>query len=228
MESVDFAEELENYMAERREKTEKKTKRRETGQTPPTVIIRTLISETGKRNEKQREKTLKKCNLYLSAKSEIIEDDLGEFWLNIAGSLKDVARALDAFTKESFVAVTAHQHGHLIKVYLLSSLVRGKKHSHKKKFEIRVLRAECFGFKLHQKIKSYLEGKDDDSQTNLGPILLDPVDVKTEPEPVECVNCQLVKNEKRKADNEIMRREREKQALVEGINRMLEKYLAHG
>ena len=44
---------------------------------------RTLISETGKRNEKQREKTLKKCNIYLSAKSEIIEDDLGEFWLNI-------------------------------------------------------------------------------------------------------------------------------------------------
>ena len=33
--------------------------------------------------------------------------------------------------------------------------------------------------------------------------------IKTEPEPVECVNCRILREEKRNADNEIIRREKD-------------------
>ena len=150
-----------------------------------------------------------------------------------------MARALDFFTKESLVSVKTvrqvpkvtltavqFQHGHLFKVYLLSSSnPEGGFTSHKKRFEIRVARAENFGFKLHAKVNSFFGNgnkEDEDSLTDLGSELdkngnemqkgakrTRTNSIKTEPEPVECVNCRILREEKRNADNEIIRREKD-------------------
>ena len=88
-------------------------------------------------------------------------------------------------------------------------------------------RAESFGFKLHAKVNSFFghESKEDvDSLTDLGSELdkngnemqngakrsrTNTVKTEPEPEPVQCVNCKILRDEKRNADNEIIRREKE-------------------
>lgn len=86
-------------------------------------------------------------------------------------------------------------------------------------------RAESFGFKFHAKVNAFFGhgGKEDpDSLTELGSELdengneirksakrIRTNSVKSEPEPVECVNCKILREERRNADNEIIRREKE-------------------